>query len=67
MRSALRLSRLVALAVGFVLSSAAFSAEVGEAAPDFVLAGSDGGTHALADYRGRHVVLAFFPKAFTGG
>jgi len=67
MRSALPLSRWIALAVGSVLSSAVFSAEVGEAAPDFTLAGSDGQTHVLADYRGRHVVMAFFPKAFTGG
>ena len=67
MRSALPLSRWIALIVGSVLSSAVFSAEVGEAAPEFTLAGSDGHTHVLADYRGRHVVMAFFPKAFTGG
>ncbi len=67
MRSAPQLSRWAALVVGSILSSAVFSAEVGDAAPDFRLAGSDGHTHALADYRGRHVVLAFFPKAFTGG
>ncbi|MBC7816710.1 MAG: redoxin domain-containing protein, partial [Planctomycetaceae bacterium] len=29
--------------------------------------GSDGKTHTLADYKGRTVVLAWFPKAFTGG
>lgn len=40
---------------------------VGAAAPDFELPGSDGQTHRLSDYRGQHVVLAFFPKAFTGG
>ena len=28
--------------------------------------GSDGKFHALKDYRGRTVVLAWFPKAFTG-
>lgn len=67
MKSAIRLSNWVALAAGAVLSSAAFSAEVGEAAPEFTLSGSDGHAHALAEYRGRHVVLAFFPKAFTGG
>jgi peroxiredoxin Q/BCP len=39
----------------------------GDLAPDFALAGSDGKTHRLADYRGRAVVLAWFPKAFTGG
>ena len=59
--------RWLALAIGSFLSSGAVAVEVGDAAPDFRLPGSDGHTHALADYRGRHVVLAFFPKAFTGG
>jgi peroxiredoxin Q/BCP len=40
---------------------------VGDPAPDFALLGSDGQVHRLADYRGRYVVLAWFPKAFTGG
>lgn len=40
----------------------------GDNAPDFTLAGSDGQTYRLADFRGRRaVVLAWFPKAFTGG
>lgn len=41
--------------------------EVGDTAPDFTLVGSDGKQHHLADYRGRTVVIAWFPKAFTGG
>jgi hypothetical protein len=40
---------------------------VGDRAPDFKLPGSDGKTHSLADYKGKTVVLAWFPKAFTGG
>ena len=46
-----------------------FSADlkVGDMAPDFALPGSDGKTHKLSDYRGKTVVLAWFPKAFTGG
>ena len=40
---------------------------VGDMAPDFALPGSDGKTHKLSDYRGKTVVLAWFPKAFTGG
>jgi hypothetical protein len=40
----------------------------GDRAPDFSLQGSDGRTYRLADYIGRSaVVLAWFPKAFTGG
>ncbi len=41
---------------------------VGSQAPDFSLSGSDGQVHKLSDYRGKQpVVIAFFPKAFTGG
>jgi len=40
----------------------------GDVAPAFSLAGSDGKTHALADDAGKNVVVvAWFPKAFTGG
>jgi thioredoxin-dependent peroxiredoxin len=42
--------------------------KVGDEAPAFNLPGSDGRTHQLADHKGkRAVVLAWFPKAFTGG
>jgi len=41
--------------------------DVGDAAPAFELPGSDGNTHSLAQYEGTTVVLAWFPKAFTGG
>jgi peroxiredoxin Q/BCP len=42
--------------------------KVGDAAPAFSLPGSDGKTHSLADSKGKKaVVLAWFPKAFTGG
>jgi peroxiredoxin Q/BCP len=40
---------------------------VGDPAPPFALEGSDGSTHRLADYAGRTIALAWFPKAFTGG
>jgi peroxiredoxin Q/BCP len=39
----------------------------GDTAPAFSLPGSDGQTHSLSDSAGRAVVLAWFPKAFTGG
>ncbi|MEZ4450083.1 MAG: peroxiredoxin [Nannocystaceae bacterium] len=41
--------------------------EVGAPAPDFRLAGDDGVTHALADLRGRRVVLYFYPRDNTPG
>jgi peroxiredoxin Q/BCP len=41
---------------------------VGQPAPEFSLVGSDGRTYSLKAYRGKQaVVLAWFPKAFTGG
>jgi peroxiredoxin Q/BCP len=41
--------------------------KVGDKAPDFSLPGSDGKTHSLSDLKGKTVVLAWFPKAFTAG
>jgi cytochrome oxidase Cu insertion factor (SCO1/SenC/PrrC family) len=41
--------------------------KVGDRAPDFELKGSDGKTWRLRDLKGKTVVLAWFPKAFTGG
>ena len=42
--------------------------KVGDVAPPFTVAGSDGRTYRLADYRGKQVVvLAWFAKAFTSG
>jgi hypothetical protein len=41
--------------------------KAGDPAPNFELQGSDGKVHRLADYKGKTVVLAWFPKAFTGG
>ena len=53
-----------------VLGSTGVSAQglkVGDVAPAFSLLGSDGKTHSLSEYAGATVVLAWFPKAFTGG
>jgi hypothetical protein len=52
--------------LGFAQPSAEL--KVGDQAPAFSLQGSDGKTHSLADFKGKSaVVLAWFPKAFTGG
>lgn len=40
--------------------------EVGQQAPDFALVDTDLKPRSLKDFRGRPVVLAFFPAAFTG-
>ena len=39
----------------------------GSKAPDFSLLGSDGKQHSLADFKGRYVVLYFYPKDDTPG
>ena len=36
-------------------------------APSFTLEGSDGKTHSLEDFRGKRVVLYFYPKDSTPG
>lgn len=42
--------------------------KVGDMAPDFTMAGTDGKTYKLSDFRGqKNVVLAFYVLAFTGG
>jgi thioredoxin-dependent peroxiredoxin len=41
--------------------------KVGDVAPAFSLPGTDGKTHRLSDYKGKMVVLAWFPRAGTQG
>lgn len=41
--------------------------KVGDMAPDFTLPSSTGKQLSLKDFRGKTVVVAFFPAAFTGG
>src|SRR6478736_6752533 len=63
----------VVLVVGFAMAAAGVRAQapvelkVGDMAPAFSLPGTDGKTHTLADYKGKMVVIAWYPKAFTGG
>ena len=41
--------------------------EVGTKAPDFTLPDQNGNVHSLSDYRGKKVVLYFYPKDNTPG
>lgn len=73
--NALRAAGAFVSAVGTALASALgrresgprVHLESGDVAPDFVLRGSDQREYALRALRGRTVVIAWFPKAFTAG
>ncbi len=58
---------IVTLGLAPAATLAADELKVGDQAPDFTLPGSDGKTYSLSQLKGKHVVLAWFPKAFTGG
>ena len=59
---------VIAGAFGLPVRAGSGRPVVGDEAPAFELPGSDGATYSLADFRGQKVVvLAWFPKAFTGG
>jgi len=51
----------------FVDAAVAVTPPVGSPAPDFRLQDQDGRWHSLSDYRGRWVVLYFYPKDQTPG
>ena len=58
----------LALTIGALATNvAAQELQVGDQAPDFTLQASDGQTYTLSKLRGKTVVLAWFPKAFTAG
>jgi peroxiredoxin Q/BCP len=72
------IKRIALVAVAAVLSAGAAAAEemkmdapalkAGDTAPAFSLPGSDGKSYTLDEFKGKKaVVIAWFPKAFTGG
>jgi peroxiredoxin Q/BCP len=71
----LRAAAVTLVALGTALANRMFRThhpsaqlEPGDRAPDFSLQASDGRTYRLSELIGRSVVvLAWFPKAFTGG
>ncbi len=66
----MKLCPLVAVGALLAAGTMAKAAElaVGDPAPDFALAASDGKTYRLSDFKGKKaVVLAWFPRAFTSG
>lgn len=63
---------LLVLAAGVVIvacgrAAVAAAPDVGQAAPDFTLPSQDGSAVSLHDFRGRWVVLYFYPKDGTTG
>ncbi len=66
----LRSSLALCFSLFFLISLVSFAAsrpEAGKAAPEFSLPSQDGSTVNLKDYRGKWVVLYFYPKDFTSG
>jgi len=54
--------------LSILVSAESSDLTIGDQAPEFELPGSDDVTYRLAEFRGKQVVvLAWFPKAFTGG
>ena len=78
MKKALRVLPLAIGACALLAGSAAaqtapaappeLKVKAGDQAPDFTLQATDGKTYTLSkDLKGKWVVLAWFPKAFTAG
>jgi peroxiredoxin Q/BCP len=64
----LGLSLVSAMALGVVeAADAPKMPQVGEPAPDFTLPSAEGDSVSLKNYKGKWVVLYFYPKDFTSG
>jgi thioredoxin-dependent peroxiredoxin len=72
MKSAIRAGLILVLVLGTAPAAELAAADatgpaVGSAAPTFTLANSEGKNTSLSDFKGKWVVLYFYPKDFTGG
>lgn len=64
------MKKLLLFSLLVLLAFSAFANEfppVGNTAPDFTLKSDEGKDTSLKDFRGKWVVLYFYPKDFTGG
>lgn len=64
------MSMALIMMAGALLGGASAEGELkaGDPAPNFELPGSDGKIYRSEDFRGKQaVVIAWYPKAFTGG
>jgi peroxiredoxin Q/BCP len=55
------------VAVSGMQGAGTHTPQVGQPAPDFTLPSAEGGSVSLKDYKGKWVVLYFYPKDFTSG
>jgi peroxiredoxin Q/BCP len=61
------LAVLILAGVAWRFAKAGPTPQAGSAAPDFTLPSQDGSQVSLKDFRGKWVVLYFYPKDFTAG
>jgi peroxiredoxin Q/BCP len=67
MNRALRLCSMTLLGLLAVFATAHADTQLGSPAPEFKLQDQSGKSHQLKDYRGKWVVLYFYPKDMTPG
>jgi peroxiredoxin Q/BCP len=63
----LRVLCCLGLLSALLIAPAQAELKVGDTAPNFKLTGSDGKTYDLSELKGKTVIVAWYPKAFTGG
>ena len=68
MKRKLMMAGTLMAAMMLALGSAHAEVKVGDKAPKFEMVGSDGKTYTSEQFEGKKViVIAWYPKAFTGG